>query len=210
MPLPEHADDGGGYGAHCTPPAGVAGAPEWRCATGLECRPNPVDGNDIGLCIQAGGTHAGDPCQGIKLVPASGVDDEMASPKTPLRCAIEVPRAGRTGGTALIGRCNVHGFAGGMCTAICNLGVKISGAVCAVGQRTGFERACFRPDVKPEDCLKTPGNFTQLLLQTCSRTEPCRDDYVCIRVPDHPIDRGACAPPYLLREIRVDQAPIDL
>lgn len=210
MPFPEHADDAGGYGAHCTPPGEAAGGPEWHCATGLECRSNPVAGNDIGLCVVAGGTHAGDPCQDVKLVAASGVDDEVASPEPPRRCAIEVPRPGQGGGTAMIGRCNVKGFAGGMCTAVCNLGVKINGAVCAVGQRPGFERACFRPDVKPEDCLLMPGNFTHLLLQACSRTEPCRDDYVCIRVPDRPLDHGACAPPYLLREIRVDQAPVDL
>jgi hypothetical protein len=64
--------------------------------------------------------------------------------------------------------------------------------------------------VKPEDCLLMPGNFTHLRLQACSRTEPCRDDYLCIRVPDLPLDHGACAPPYLQREIRVDHAPVDL
>src|SRR5262249_9697883 len=125
------------------------------------CRPSPVEGNDIGLCVVPGASHAGDPCQDIKLVAASGLDDEVASPQPALRCRIEVPRP-RKGGTATVGRCNVHGFAGGMCTAMCNLGAKVDGAVCAVSQRTGFEKACFQPDVKPEDCLKTPGNFVQL------------------------------------------------
>jgi hypothetical protein len=81
--------------------------------------------------------------------------------------------------------------------------------VCARLPRFGFERACFRPNVKPEECLLLPGHSVVELLKRCSRTEACRDDYVCMRTPYLPPDQGACEPPYFLAQARVDHAPID-
>jgi hypothetical protein len=53
------------------------------------------------------------------------------------------------------------------------------------------------------------GNFALALLRSCSRAEPCRDDYVCLRMPNEPLDHGACVPPYFLAQVRIDGPPID-
>ena len=96
---------------------------------------------------------------------------------------------------------NTHGFPGGMCTAKCTERSRENGAICTRIPHHGFERACFQPDVRPEDCIMKPGEFALALLRSCSRTEACRDDYVCARMPNVPLDQGACAPPYLLSRL---------
>lgn len=195
VPLSEHADDAGRYGAHCGPDG-------WRCAPGLGCQPSIVDGDDIGSCLPAGAAQAGDPCQRVELVSAFGLDGDTATTDPSTAC---------DGVTAAHPQCdpNAHGFPGGMCTAKCTLGARVGGAICARIPHHGFERACFQPGVKPEECITKPGNFALALLRACSRTEPCRDDYVCLRMPDVPLDQGACVPPYFLSQVRVDGPPID-
>jgi hypothetical protein len=42
-------------------------------------------------------------------------------------------------------------------------------------------------------------------LQRCSEAVPCRDDYVCARLPS---GEGGCIPPYFLFQLRVDGHPI--
>jgi hypothetical protein len=192
LPLSEHADDSGRYGAHCGPDG-------WRCAPGLECQPSIVDGDDIGLCMPAGAAQAGDPCQRVKLVSSFGLDGDGATADRSTSC------------DGARSQCdpNAHGFPGGMCTAKCTLGSRVGGAICARIPHHGFERACFQPNVKPEECITQPGNFALALLRSCSRTEPCRDDYVCLRMPNVPLDQGACVPPYFLSQVRVDGPPID-
>jgi hypothetical protein len=192
VPLSEHADDNGRYGAHCGPDG-------WHCAPGLACQPSVVDGDAIGVCLPAGAAQIGDPCQRVKLVGAFGLDGDGATADPSTAC------------DGARSQCdpNAHGFPGGMCTAKCTLGSHVDGAICARIPHHGFERACFLPSVKPEDCITKPGNFALALLRACSRTEPCRDDYVCLRMPDVPRDHGACVPPYFLSQVRVDGPPID-
>ncbi|HEY1550994.1 MAG TPA: hypothetical protein VGG28_24365 [Kofleriaceae bacterium] len=194
LPLSEHADDAGYYGAHCGPDG-------WRCAAGLACQPSLVDGDPIGVCLPAGAARAGDPCQRVKLTSGFGLDGDGAIADPSTACD----------GIAGRSQCdpNAHGFPGGMCTAKCALGSHADGAICARIPHHGFERACFVPGVKPEDCILQPGNFALAQLRACSRTEPCRDDYVCLRQPDLPLDRGACVPPYFLAQVRIDGPPID-
>jgi hypothetical protein len=195
VPFSEHADDAGRYGAHCGPD-------RWRCAPGLECKPSVVDGDAIGLCLPADEAQTGDPCQRVKLVSAFGLDGDLSTPDASTAC---------DGVPAQAPQCdpNAHGFPGGMCTAKCTEGSQVGGAICARIPHHGFERACFQPGVKPEACIMEPGNFALALLRTCSRTEPCRDDYVCLRMPNLPLDRGACVPPYFLSQVRIDGPPID-
>ncbi len=195
VPLSEHADDGGQYGAHCGPD-------RWRCAPGLECQPSIVDGDSIGLCLPVGAAQTGDPCQRVKLVASFGLDGDVATADESTAC--DGVSDGRP-------QCdpNAHGFPGGMCTAKCVEGSRVGGAICARIPHHGFERACFRPDVKPEECIMKPGNFSLALLRSCSRTEACRDDYVCLRMPNTPLDHGACVPPYFLSQVRIDGPPID-
>jgi hypothetical protein len=73
----------------------------------------------------------------------------------------------------------------------------------------GFERSCFRPGVTLEECLQTEGNFAIERMRSCSRSEPCRDDFVCSRAPGLPIGEGACVPPYFIFQARVDGPPVD-
>jgi hypothetical protein len=73
----------------------------------------------------------------------------------------------------------------------------------------GFERTCFREGMTMERCLQIPGNFAIERMRSCSRTEACRDDFVCSRVPGFPLDQGACVPPYFIFQARVDGPPVD-
>jgi hypothetical protein len=42
-------------------------------------------------------------------------------------------------------------------------------------------------------------------LRACDARTPCRDDYICARVPGGAATgRGACMPPYFLFQMRVD------
>ena len=55
--------------------------------------------------------------------------------------------------------------------------VQGDGGICMRIPHVGFERECFKEGALFEECLQKPGNFGIELLRTCSRTEPCRDDY---------------------------------
>ena len=152
-----------------------------------------------GLCLPAGAEQPGDPCQRVKLVDSFGLDGDGATPDASTTCG------------AARSQCdpNAHGFPGGMCTAKCSEGARVGGAICARIPHHGFERACFQPGVKPEECIMQPGNFALALLRSCSRAEPCRDDYACLRMPNVALDHGACVPPYFLSQVRIDGPPID-
>jgi hypothetical protein len=100
---------------------------------------------------------------------------------------------------------NHRGFPGGMCTAECTTEGEHDGeSICARIPHFGFEHECFAPGVAIEQCLRDPRNTVLERLRVCSRTEPCRDDFVCASVPGLPRDRGACVPPYFLFQTRVD------
>ena len=43
-------------------------------------------------------------------------------------------------------------------------------------------------------------------LRACSRSAPCRDDYICAGTADP--EKGACIPPYFVFQFRVDGHPI--
>jgi hypothetical protein len=119
----------------------------------------------------------------------------------------------RTPGDVLAeGRCNPNrdGFPGGMCTSPCaEEGERKDGSLCMRIPHKGFEHLCFQPGMTLERCLQIAGSFAIERMRTCSRTEACRDDFVCSRAPGLPADEGACVPPYFIFQARVDGPPVD-
>ena len=209
LPLAEHVEDQGQFGAHCLADRAVCtGEPEWACAPGLACQPSAVEGDPIGYCAPAGARNAGDACERVVLTHALGPDGDLVKPTGHDRCFAEAEERG----AADEPRCepNRNGFAGGMCSALCTKeGQRARGGVCVRIPRHGFELACFRPRAIIERCLAERSNSNLQLMRPCSRTEPCRDDFVCARVPSIPLDQGACVPPYFVFQARVDGPPLD-
>jgi hypothetical protein len=209
-PMPEHVDAAGAYGARCTHALAKDGTtsddglPDWTCAPGLACRASDVAGDPVGSCGTAAIPYkTGDACERVETAPETPDthDGDLVKPLHPERCD-------RRDG----GRChpNEDGFPGGMCTSPCTVeGEEKDGAICMRIPHKGFEKACFKEGVTLEKCLQAPGNFAIERMKSCSRTEACRDDFVCTRVPGIPGDKGACVPPYFLFEARVDGPPVD-
>ncbi len=209
VPIAEHVNDQGEYGAHCAVQDGTSNElPDWPCALGFVCDKSSVDHNPIGQCLRDGSSQIGDPCQGVELIVRPGPDGDAITPHASNRCA---PIA-TLGGAAEHSSCepNTRGFVGGMCTAPCSkVGDVVHGDVCVRVPHHGFERECFAPDAVLERCLEEPMNKTLSLLRKCSRVEPCRDDMVCGRVTNDPPGEGACMPTYFLFQSRVDGPPLD-
>ncbi len=202
-PLPEHISDEGQYGEHCTTSDQKSDMPLWRCASGLTCIPSAVDGQPVGVCVATGARRVGDSCQNVQLGPDLGLDGDRVVPQPALPCSM---------GERATGRCDVNGqgFPGGMCTATCFVeGEQTPKTVCVRIPHFGFERSCLLPGVLIEECIRDPRNSVLDELRRCSRTEACRDDFVCGRVEGLPPDQGACVPPYFLFQTRVDGAPVD-
>lgn len=209
VPISEHVDDSGAYGAHCTHPRGATtddGLPEWTCAPGLSCRRSDVEGDPIGTCGPPDVLHVGDACERVQMAAGPDHDGDPVRPLRAERCRSRDP-----GDILARGKCNLNrdGFPGGMCTSTCTEGEQRDGSICMRIPHKGFERSCFRPGVTLEECLQTEGNFAIERMRSCSRSEPCRDDFVCSRAPGLPIGEGACVPPYFIFQARVDGPPVD-
>jgi hypothetical protein len=103
---------------------------------------------------------------------------------------------------------NALGFVGGMCSRGCaKLGEIQDGAICANLPLAGYEVDCLSSLEPIERCL--PRHFGRARVAQCSAARPCRDDYVCTRVPGAPPGDGACLPPYFVFQIRVDGPRLD-
>ena len=202
VPIAERPDPEGGFGAHCAVTTTESNEdPAWPCAKGFVCQPSPVHGDTIGQCVREGSTLVGDSCESVTLLPTPGPDGDGVLPDHEVECF-----------SAKGVRCepNHNGFSGGMCSAECDReGARAHGGVCMRVPHHGFEGACFKPDSIIEKCLTKRPNFDFQLMRACSRTEPCRDDYVCARLPDSELDQGGCVPPYFVFQARVDGPPID-
>ncbi len=209
VPVAEHVDDRGDYGAHCTSPKHPGHVkpeelPDWPCKRDFVCD-FPVDGDPIGQCVPAGAKGPGDPCQDVALVTRlGGVDGDKATAHPVKGCG---PGQGEKKSVC---EPNHRGFAAGMCSVNCdNEGETLRGGTCVKVPHHGFETDCFKPDAILEQCLNTPPHFTTEYVRDCSRTAPCRDDFVCARIPSRMPFEGACVPPYFLFQARVDGPPKD-
>jgi hypothetical protein len=94
---------------------------------------------------------------------------------------------------------NAVGFPGGMCTETCDA-LSPSSACGAIAVLDPFN-ACVARGEPFLDCLAH--SVRPAGLRACDAAVPCRDDYVCARVPGG----GACIPPYFLFQLRVDGHP---
>jgi hypothetical protein len=89
------------------------------------------------------------------------------------------------------------GFPSGMCSSGC--GNLPGEATCgAIALLTEFN-ACLARRVPFDTCVRE--NTRPGALRSCSAGKPCREDYVCARLPS---GEGGCIPPYFLFQLRVD------
>jgi hypothetical protein len=95
-----------------------------------------------------------------------------------------------------------------MCSQPCSMmGEVVDGAVCAQIPFLGFEGDCLTSYEPIEECLKR--HSINAWIATCSVRHPCRDDYVCARVPGAAIGTSGCVPPYFAFQMRVDGPRLD-
>lgn len=192
-PFAEHGTNDGKYGAHCG--LGDAAFAAWTCGTGYVCEDR--HGDVVGTCGAAAPT-VGDACESGRVTQ----DDN------PMQDRVEGYAATSCGTDGRNARCNQsrNGFPDGMCRVDCTeaeYGKIVGGTICGpVPSAAGLTR-CLTVDRKPfAECLVATNAPTYL--RTCDRTEACRDDYACTRVPGGPPGIGACMPPYFAFQARVD------
>ena len=194
QPYPERGASMG-YGAHCGLGSDASFA-EWKCAAGLVCQPYDAPAGDgVGQCLPPEPNGAGDPCE---AGPLDSKRDRVAS----------VERKPCAGNAA----CNTNavGFPGGMCTETCS--ALSSGAVCGSIAVLEPFNACVARGEPFFDCLAN--NVRPAGFRACDAENPCRDDYICTRLPkgtgpnvSTAPQGGACIPPYFLFQLRVDGHP---
>lgn len=172
----------------------------WTCGAGLTCKDRL--GDDVGSCAAIGGNALGDAVElGTMTQDRSALRDTLRSvnvePCLPLG-ELE-PRAALS----------KNGFPAGMCHAPCSaFGDRTGDAICGplpFGKGTEFDgiTACLTAHAQPFDtCLADDAHPTWL--KRCDRATPCRDDYLCVRIPNTSSRDGACVPPYFLFQVRVD------
>lgn len=173
----------GSFGAACgLDPAGPFAA--WTCAAGLSCR--AVGEADVGACFQGGG-HVGEPCE-------MGTVSQHRDPH-----ADRVRDVRRSSCGAGVCESNRVGFPGGMCATSC--ADPDPSVACGVIPALQTFSRCLAERWPFAECVARTGRPAGL--RSCDEQHPCRDDYVCARVPGG----GACLPPYFLFQLRVDGHP---
>jgi hypothetical protein len=173
----------------------------WGCVAPLVCKDR--HGGPLGSCAPEGPVSPG---EGVEL-------GELAQNRDASRDAVRVTQLEACqpidGAAAEVARSS-DGFPAGMCHAPCaRFGEASFGAVCGPvpfgkgSQFDGFTRCLSVHDQPFDRCLADDAHPTWLA--SCDRVTPCRDDYLCVRVPDGAgAGAGACLPPYFLFQVRVD------
>lgn len=194
-PFAERADGVGRYGAHCG--LGDPGFATWTCNEGLECLDH--HGDVVGMCSPTD-APVGDACEvgRVTQTPNPHADTVPPPEKRTLKCNAE----------GIDSRCNPvgQGFPDGLCRTDCeaaDTGKIVGATICGgIPSASGLTK-CLTVDRLPfKHCLATTNNPT--FLRTCTETNPCRDDYACMRVDGGPAATGACMPPYFAFQARVD------
>jgi hypothetical protein len=198
-PFAERANVGdGSFGAHCG--RGDPTFARWTCDAGLRCRDAYHD--DVGFCAPVV-LDGGDACEDVRVVARAGANGDAKVPDAPERCAQDP-----AGNDRCVG--NKYGFPFGLCTEACKTpGARHGSAVCESMLVSGYEDACFQVSERIEDCVRRRNLITDQTTRFCSREEPCRDDYACVRYPGCAPGAGGCLPPYFLFSFRVDGPLLD-
>ncbi len=177
-----------GYGARCG--LGDTSFSDWGCDEGLRCAPYDAPRAErawVGTCLPAE-PSVGDPC-------------EVGSVESTLDPRLDRARLTRTAcGAGLVCNSNEVGFPGGMCTGECGDGHP--DARCGPLAVLAPFNACLARGEPFPACL---GEHVRLAgLRACSRSAPCRDDYICALADAQRPQEGVCLPPYFLFQLRVD------
>ncbi len=173
---------------------------DWTCEEGNVCKDR--HGDAVGECAPAAGPGPGDGTElGEVTRDRRGLRDRVRN----LRTEECLPIDGETARAAPSG----SGFPNGICVAPCErFGLVDGDRICGPvpnGQGTQFDgfTACLAQHQQSFDvCLGDDAHPTWLA--RCDFDEPCRDDYLCVDVPNAPEGQGACMPPYFLFQVRVD------
>lgn len=171
----------GVYGAHC----GLHSDGEfaaWDCEPGLSCQ--RVNDEQVGLCLPSE-PSAGDACEVGTMIEKADARRDFVRLDRPTTC-----------GTGVCER-NAVGFPGGMCSGSC--AALPASATCGGIALLSEFNACLARQIPFEQCILD--NSRPGALRKCSSAEPCREDYICARLPS---GDGGCIPPYFLFQMRVD------
>ncbi len=183
------------YGAHCTLGKDKSFR-EWTCANGLKCEnlvaSKPSDDLGIGVCMPKTAGTGGDPSE-------TGTVTQLANPRKD-RVTQKKERACSEGYSSFDAR---DGFPSGICFKECPAHKKQlkEGEACGLIAFNGFNPCLARGEAFTK-CLS---QFTgELVLKSCGRSAPCRNDYVCAKAKG---EKGVCIPPYFLFQLRLDGHP---
>lgn len=191
---------GGGLGAACG--LGDPTYVDWTCDAGLVC--HDILGDALGACGPAAPVPPGGFNELSTLVPSKTRKPDRVRVRSTLDCAADPADAKLVRGAK-----SGDGFPGGMCHAPCKTygerkGDAICGPVPFDGGKLfgGFTHCLARLKRSFAECIADSSKPTWL--RACDAQNPCREDYLCTRVPNVPADQGACLPTYFLAQIRVD------
>jgi hypothetical protein len=179
--LPPERMAGGGYGEHC----GLHRTFEaWDCDPGLRCV--KLHDDQVGQCMPVE-SQLGDACETGSMRSSANAHRDYLALDKPSSCGSPARHCERS----------AVGFPSGMCSSGC--GNLPGEATCgAIALLTEFN-ACLARRVPFDTCVRE--NTRPGALRSCSAGKPCREDYVCARLPS---GEGGCIPPYFLFQLRVD------
>lgn len=191
---------GAGPGAACG--LGDPTYADWTCDAGLVC--HDTLGDALGTCGPPAPVPPGGLTELSTLIPSKTRKPDRVRVRSKLACASDGSDPKLEKGAA-----SGDGFPGGMCHAPCTTfgerkGDSVCGAVPFDGGKLfgGFTHCLARLKRSFAECIADSSKPTWL--KACDAAHPCREDYLCTRVPTLPADQGACLPTYFLAQIRVD------
>lgn len=174
---------------------------DWTCDPGLVC--HDTLGDALGVCGPPAPMPPGGLTEYSTLVPSKTKRPDRVQVREQLACAPATPEAEAKAAAS------GNGFPGGMCHGPCaEFGLRQGDAICGPvpfdGGKLfgGFTHCLARLKRSFAECIADSSKPTWLA--ACDRNHPCREDYLCTRVPGAPAHEGACLPTYFLAQVRVD------
>ena len=230
----------GSFGARCGLPGDDdATFSRWKCASGLTCRRAYGD-DELGSCTPDV-PHAGDACEVARRGPEHGAAGPVLTRVGNMRSCRPTADLPSQAGGPFTTRCFANrAFPGGMCSVMERCLADDPRAVCApsdpvphivpghlygdpesvegvtiglLAPRIRPKENCVEVDAPIEACAARPDNGARVLARACDASQPCRDDFTCVRVENEkggaPAPMGACVPPYFVYQMRVDGPRLD-